>query len=120
MFNSMNAIREDLSSLTDYDRKLKQFSDQGCLLAIEQIADSFKHKIFSDSIMHCVALKKTYLSPSLSVSWIDNDVVYSSFNVFKSLDDCFNIGLYTLEGNQKEIKKSPNKLFDKNTRICIM
>jgi len=82
----MNAIRKDLSSLTDYDQKLKQFSDQGCLLAIEQIADSFKHKIFSDSIMHCVALTKTYLSPSLSVSWIDNDVVF--YNNLKKLKEC--------------------------------
>jgi len=79
-------FKEDLISLADYNQKLKEFSDQGHLLAIEQIADSFKHKIFSDSIIHCVALTRTSLSPSLSVSWINNNVVF--YNNLKKLKEC--------------------------------
>jgi len=86
MFDSMRVIGEDMISLTDYDQKLKQISDQGYLLTIEQMADSLKNKIFSDSIIHCVAHTKTSLSPSLSVSWIDNNVVF--YDNLKKLKGC--------------------------------
>ena len=86
MFDSMRVIGEDMISLTDYDQKLKQISDQGYLLTIEQMADSLKNKIFSDSIIHCVAHTKISLSPSLSVSWIDNNVVF--YDNLKKLEGC--------------------------------
>lgn len=67
-------------------------------------------------VQSLVPLKNSSKKP-YCLNWIDNDVVYSSFNVFKSLDDCFNIGLDTLEGNQKEINKLRRRI--SNTREFI-
>lgn len=77
-----------------------------------QAQKEFPHLI----VQSLVPLKNSSKKP-YCLNWIDDDVVHSSSNVFKCLDDCFNIGLDTLEGDQEEINKLRRRI--SNTREFI-